>query len=147
MSDNRVHPGSREASADRHPRLARLQARLGGFRERIRWRPVLDTAWRTGIFVTGWLLVVAGVLMLVLPGPGWGTIFLGFALLATEFTWARRALRKAKDLSQQLARRALDPKVRRRVQIVTAAVLVVVVVGAALYVWSYGAPAPAAFFG
>lgn len=146
MSDNRVYPGSREASA-RYPRVVRLQARLAGLRERIRWHPVLDTVWRTGIFVTGWLLVLAGVLMLVLPGPGWGTIFLGFALLATEFIWARRALRKAKNLSQQAARRAFAPKIRRRAQIVTAVVLAVVILGGALYVWNYGLPMPASFFG
>jgi len=28
--------------------------------------------------------------MLVLPGPGWAAIFLGFAILATEFAFAER---------------------------------------------------------
>lgn len=28
--------------------------------------------------------------MLVLPGPGWAAIFLGFAILATEFSVAKR---------------------------------------------------------
>lgn len=29
--------------------------------------------------------------MLVLPGPGWAAIFLGFAILATEFNRAEKA--------------------------------------------------------
>ncbi|HEX7963793.1 MAG TPA: PGPGW domain-containing protein [Candidatus Saccharimonadales bacterium] len=42
------------------------------------------------VLVVGSLLVVAGLAMLVLPGPGWAAIFLGFAILATEFAIAER---------------------------------------------------------
>lgn len=42
------------------------------------------------VLVAGALLVVAGLAMLVLPGPGWAAIFLGFAILATEFAVAER---------------------------------------------------------
>lgn len=34
--------------------------------------------------------MVAGVVPLVLPGPGVLTILAGLSLLATEFVWARR---------------------------------------------------------
>jgi uncharacterized protein (TIGR02611 family) len=34
--------------------------------------------------------------MLVLPGPGWAVIFLGFAIWATEFPWARKLLMSAR---------------------------------------------------
>lgn len=40
--------------------------------------------------MVGSSIVVAGVAMLVLPGPGWGAIFLGFAVLATEFATAEK---------------------------------------------------------
>lgn len=36
----------------------------------------------------GLAVVVAGIVMLVFPGPGWVVIFLGLAILATEFAWA-----------------------------------------------------------
>ena len=42
------------------------------------------------VFIIGWMVVVAGIVMLVTPGPGWATIFLGFAILATEFTSAAK---------------------------------------------------------
>ena len=117
------------------------------FRERIRSRPLINTAWRVGIFVVGWLIVLAGVLMLAIPGPGWGSIFLGFAVLATEFVWARRTLRKAQRIAQGAAERALDPKVRRRNQIVAAVVLSVVILGCGAYVWFYGIPEIVPFVG
>ena len=40
--------------------------------------------------------MAAGLVMLVLPGPGIVVVVLGFAVLATEFVWAEVALDKAK---------------------------------------------------
>jgi hypothetical protein len=40
----------------------------------------------------GWLLVVAGVAALVLPGPGLLMLFAGLLLLSREYEWARRRL-------------------------------------------------------
>jgi uncharacterized protein (TIGR02611 family) len=36
--------------------------------------------------------MVAGLIMLVTPGPGIASIVAGLALLSTEFDWARRLL-------------------------------------------------------
>jgi fatty acid desaturase len=47
---------------------------------------------RLAVLVAGLVVVGAGVTMLVLPGPGLIVIILGFAILATEFAWAERAL-------------------------------------------------------
>ena len=49
---------------------------------------------KTLVATVGSTLLVAGVLMLVLPGPGLVTILAGLTLLATEFHWARRAKRR-----------------------------------------------------
>jgi uncharacterized protein (TIGR02611 family) len=57
-------------------------------------------AWRSGrrvvIIVAGSALLLGGVAMLVLPGPGLLVIIAGLAVLAREFVWAERALDKAK---------------------------------------------------
>jgi len=37
-------------------------------------------------------LVGVGIVLLVLPGPGWLLIFLGFVTLPTEFAWASNLL-------------------------------------------------------
>jgi tellurite resistance protein TerC len=47
---------------------------------------------RIGRLTLGLALLVAGIAMLVLPGPGIVAIALGLALLAAEFRWARRIL-------------------------------------------------------
>jgi uncharacterized protein (TIGR02611 family) len=51
---------------------------------------------RTAVMVVGMLLLVAGVALLVLPGPGLLLIAAGLAVLGTEFVWAERALDTAK---------------------------------------------------
>ncbi|HSW66153.1 MAG TPA: TIGR02611 family protein [Bacillota bacterium] len=40
------------------------------------------------VLVVGSTVILAGIAMLVLPGPGWAAIFLGIAILATEFAFA-----------------------------------------------------------
>lgn len=57
-------------------------------------RAVWRRAWRAGIALMGGAVLVAGLVMLVLPGPGLLTIGAGLALLALEFE-AARALRDA----------------------------------------------------
>lgn len=41
-------------------------------------------------------MLLAGVVMLVTPGPGWLVIFLGLGLLAAEFVWAQRLMDRIK---------------------------------------------------
>jgi hypothetical protein len=47
---------------------------------------------RVAVEGLGWLLVVAGLAALVLPGPGLLLLFGGMALLATQYEWAERRL-------------------------------------------------------
>lgn len=49
-------------------------------------------AWRGVVLVVGLVLVGAGLVMLVTPGPGIALILAGLALLSTEFSWAKRLL-------------------------------------------------------
>lgn len=42
------------------------------------------------IFLLGFAIVGTGIVLLPLPGPGWVIIFLGFAILASEFEFAER---------------------------------------------------------
>jgi sterol desaturase/sphingolipid hydroxylase (fatty acid hydroxylase superfamily) len=53
---------------------------------------VRGTAKRLLLETLGWLLVVAGVAALILPGPGLLMIFGGLVLLSREYEWARRRL-------------------------------------------------------
>jgi uncharacterized protein (TIGR02611 family) len=57
------------------------------------------------VLIIGGGMVVAGVFMLVLPGPGIAAIILGLAVLATEFAWAERLLLKARERAARAVRK------------------------------------------
>jgi drug/metabolite transporter (DMT)-like permease len=57
----------------------------------------------------GFILIIAGVAMLVLPGPGILTILGGLALLGQEFAWAQRILDRVKATISRLWRRITEP--------------------------------------
>ncbi len=65
--------------------------------ERIKSTRVGRIAWRSVIAVVGIAVIVVGVVLLPLPGPGWLIIFAGLGILGSEFEWARRLLRFARD--------------------------------------------------
>jgi uncharacterized protein (TIGR02611 family) len=65
---------------------------------------------RIAVSVAGFVLILAGLAMLVLPGPGILVIVAGLAILATEYVWAQRALNYAKQKSEQ----ARDTVLRRK---------------------------------
>ncbi len=52
---------------------------------------------RVFIAVIGFTVLLAGIAMMVLPGPAILVIPLGLAILATEFIWARKLLKKFKE--------------------------------------------------
>lgn len=62
------------------------------------WQPLPRSARRAGVALAGGVVVAAGLVMLVIPGPGLLTVGLGVAILAAEFSWARRLLHRAASL-------------------------------------------------
>jgi hypothetical protein len=57
---------------------------------------------RIAVTIAGFVLVLAGLAGLLLPiVPGWLLIIPGLALLATEYVWAQRLLRIAKEKATQ----------------------------------------------
>jgi uncharacterized protein (TIGR02611 family) len=79
-------------------------------------RTSMDHVRRVARTVSGFTLLLAGLLMIVLPGPGWVTIALGLALLAPHFPWAQRALDRIKDTGRKGAEisRSWLERLRRR---------------------------------
>ena len=68
---------------------------------RVLLRVIARSSKRIAVFVLGMALVVGGVAMLVLPGPGILVIIAGLAVLATEFAWAEHLLDKAKEQAEK----------------------------------------------
>lgn len=61
---------------------------------------------KIAIALIGGTVVLLGVIMLALPGPGVAVIAGGVAILATEFLWARRVWRKAKGTVAKVRRKS-----------------------------------------
>lgn len=59
-------------------------------------RFIARNAKRVGITIAGFALVIVGLILVPLPGPGWLIVFVGLAILATEYVWAERLLNYAK---------------------------------------------------
>lgn len=71
---------------------------------------------RMAITIVGFVLILAGIVGLALPIlPGWLLIIGGFAVLATEYAWAERALDLAKQKAKATAAKARSKMRRRRV--------------------------------
>jgi uncharacterized protein (TIGR02611 family) len=57
---------------------------------------------RIAIAVVGFTVLLVGVAMLVLPGPGLIVIPVGLGILGIEFAWARHWLHKVKERGRTL---------------------------------------------
>ncbi len=81
---------------------------------------------KTAVSVTlGAVLLVAGIALLVLPGPGFVLIAAGLALLATRFDWAKKPLDYAKDKAQQGIDEVKNSKVKAGLALACALGLIV----------------------
>ena len=69
---------------------------------------------RLVILIVGGVVLLAGVAMLVLPGPGILVIIAGLAILAKEFTWAERTLDKAKLQASKATNKVKGTRILKR---------------------------------
>ena len=85
----------------------------------------------------GWILVVAGVAALVLPGPGLLMIFAGLVILSQEYEWAERRLEPVKVRALRGAAEGVETWPRIAMSSILALGLVACGV---LWIWSPDAP-------
>lgn len=123
MTDTRPHP------------LKRLH-------ERLHANPVTGLVTKIVVSVIGLAVLAAGVVMMVTPGPGLVGIAAGLAILATEWDWADRWVKAARQKAREAAdkARAMDPAVRRRRTLLTASAVLVAAGVVALLIWQLGWP-------
>lgn len=60
---------------------------------------VVRHARSVAVFVVGITVIVLGIIMVIGPGPGAVTVYAGIAILASEFVWARRLMKKTNELA------------------------------------------------
>jgi uncharacterized protein (TIGR02611 family) len=81
------------APADKPSLIDRLREQRGRHVER-------NVIYRVAFALTGLIVLLAGVAMLVLPGPAFVVIPIGLAMLALEFAWAENMLEKALERAE-----------------------------------------------
>ncbi len=62
----------------------------------------VKVAKRVIVSVVGATVLLIGVALLVLPGPAFIVIPVGLAILATEYAWARRWLKRARRIASEV---------------------------------------------
>jgi Putative transmembrane protein (PGPGW) len=67
-------------------------------RTRLGWDLLPRKLRRAVVGVIGGTIVLIGVALIVLPGPAFIVIPLGLLVLGSEFAWARRLLRRGKEM-------------------------------------------------
>lgn len=112
-----------DSEADRPHFFKRLHNRLHANR-------VTGLATKLVVTMIGTIVLIAGLIMMVTPGPGIVGILVGLGILATEWDWAQRLVDKMKDkaLAAAEAAKEMDPAVRRR-RIIVGFLVVVVIAG------------------
>jgi uncharacterized protein (TIGR02611 family) len=117
-----------ESSPRRRLFVDRIRERRERHKERRR-------VYRIAVVLAGFVVLLAGLAMIPLPGPGLLVTAVGLALLALEFAWAERLLERTVDRMEQ----ASDTVKRAtRLQQVLLGLLSVLVFAAAItaaYAW------------
>jgi tellurite resistance protein TerC len=70
--------------------------------------PRLRTAKRIVVAFVGGTVTLIGIALIVLPGPAVVVIPIGLSILATQFLWAKRFLRKARQMAARLKSKSRD---------------------------------------
>jgi uncharacterized protein (TIGR02611 family) len=79
---------------------------------------------RFAVTIVGVALLLVGLAMMVLPGPGILFIVGALAVLATEYVWARKLLEKTRDKATQAQQAAVASPVRTGASLLFAAGMV-----------------------
>lgn len=132
-----------ERETDADPGLwTRLTSAFRRLHAQLHRNPITGMITKVVVTILGVMVIGAGLVMMVTPGPGIVGIIVGLGILATEWHWAERWMHSMKTKARAAADRALDvdPAVRRR-RYILVTIGIAVIVGAAIgLVHAYGWP-------
>ncbi|MCB0970055.1 MAG: PGPGW domain-containing protein [Acidimicrobiales bacterium] len=109
-ADGHHHPGGHVQPPGEHPEHRRERERLEllreaaiqaeyatGHHEETEEEARRHVLLRLGTIVVGFVVLIGGLVMMALPGPGIVTVIAGLAILSRELPWAERMLEYAKE--------------------------------------------------
>ena len=113
----------------RRPKLIeRLEARRASHRER-------HPLFRLAFGIAGVVVTLAGLVMLVTPGPAFVLIPIGLAMLSMEFVWAERLLAKSLEQAAVAQQRAARTTRGERIFMAVGTVLAIIACVLAVLWW------------
>ena len=119
---------SHEETGGRPPLIERVRARQARHRERNR-------IYRVGFATFGFVVLAAGLVMLVTPGPGIPVIIVGLTMLALEFAWAERWLERLLDKVEQAVDQVAHGSPVRRALVLGAGTVALVAIVVMVVFW------------
>jgi uncharacterized protein (TIGR02611 family) len=119
---------AQDETGGRPPLIERVRARRDRHKERNR-------IYRIAFAVVGFVVLAAGVVMLVTPGPGIPVIILGLGMLALEFAWAERWLERLLARAEQAVDQVTQGSPLRRAALLAAGALAVVAIVVMVVFW------------
>jgi uncharacterized protein (TIGR02611 family) len=112
----------------RPPLIERVRARQERHRQRNR-------IVRIAFAIAGFVVLLAGVIMLVTPGPGIPVIILGLGMLALEFAWAERWLERVLNRAEQAVDQVTQGSPLRRAAVIALGLLSLAAVITVIALW------------
>ena len=91
--------------------------------------------YRAAFVVVGFLILGAGIAMMVLPGPAFVVIPIGLAILSLEFKWAERLLEQALVQAHKAQLKAAQTTPRQRLLSAIGSTLAAAALIAAAILW------------
>jgi uncharacterized protein (TIGR02611 family) len=113
---------------ERLPLIERVRARQHRHRQRNR-------IYRVAFAAAGFIVLLAGIVMLVTPGPGIPVIILGLGMLALEFSWAERWLERMLEKAEAAVEQVAQGSPLQRAALVALGVVSVVALIAIIVIW------------
>ncbi len=107
-----------EARADRaepEEETSKIRELFEKLEERRQYHLEHGRLYRIAFALAGFTVLLAGLAMLVLPGPALAVIPIGLAMLALEFAWAEKMLEIAVDKAEAAGRAASETSAKQRI--------------------------------
>jgi uncharacterized protein (TIGR02611 family) len=101
VSESEVVPAHRPARSSAGL-WQRFRALLGRSRTWIHAHPRLRAPYRLVVALAGLTVIVVGLILVPLPGPGWLIVFVGVAILGSEFPAAHRLTMVVRKLARRV---------------------------------------------
>jgi uncharacterized protein (TIGR02611 family) len=94
-----------------------------------------STPYRVVFVIVAFAILIGGLALIPLPGPGWAIVFIGLGMLALEFKWAENLMEKILDRLEEAKQTAANASPLQRALGVVATVLGIAAFAVAAILW------------